>query len=407
MDRTIIHVDMDAFYAAVEVRDNPELAGLPLIVGALPDERGVVATCSYEARSFGVRSGMSIKDAYRRCPQGVYMHPDIKKYAAVSDELHKIWGKYTDIVQYVSLDEGYLDISLSGKAFGGAKSIAREIKCRTLSEAGLTCSVGIGYSMMSAKLASEEKKPNGFFEIPDAKYLLELIGGRDVGIVYGIGKKTAEQLHNSGIHTVRDIIENESTVIRMFGKHGGQIAQLARGIDIREVTPYYDSAAKSLGREHTFQQDIADFDYLKSVLRLIAKELSTKIRLDGLYVKTITLKITYGNMKQITRSKSGNATNQASTIYSTAAALLDSIDKKPIRLVGISLSGFTESDSRQLSLEDMAKAESEKKKTALDSRLLDLQRKYGAGIIKTGSELEAEKRLSSAPTASNEKKEPI
>lgn len=397
MSRTIIHVDMDAFYAAVEVRDNPELAGLPLIIGALPHERGVVSTCSYEARAFGVRSGMSIKDAYRQCPQGVYMHPNMRKYAEVSDSIHEIWSKYTDIVEYVSLDEGYLDVTLTAKAFGGAKRIAKEIKQRTKAELGLTCSVGIGYSMMSAKLASEEKKPDGFFEIPDAKYLVELIRSRDVRTIYGIGKMTAEKLRASNILTVGDITSNEETVIRMLGKHGQSIVELARGIDRRELTPSDGYSAKSIGREHTFQHDITDSEYLKSVLLLIAKELSTKIRFDGIYAKTITLKISYWNMKQITRSKTRNATNRTSEIYETAAALFDTVEKKPIRLIGISLSSLTESDERQLTLEDIANAGAERKRQKLEGGLLDLQRKYGAGIIKTGVELEAEKRLTTEP----------
>jgi len=189
MNKTIIHVDMDAFYAAVEVRDNPELAGKPLIIGALPDERGVVSTCSYEARKYGVRSAMSIKTAYRLCPHGIYMHPNMHKYVAASNIVHKVWDTYTDLVEHISLDEGFLDVTNSAHLFGGAKRIGHEIKKRVKAEAGLTCSVGIGYSMMSAKLASEEKKPDGFFEIPNPESLKALIMDRSVRIIYGVGAK--------------------------------------------------------------------------------------------------------------------------------------------------------------------------------------------------------------------------
>ena len=159
MDKTIIHVDMDAFYAAVEVRDNPELSGKPLIIGALPGERGVVSTCSYEARKFGVRSAMPISEAHRLCLDGIYLRPNFHKYEQASEQVHEIWSDYTDLVEYISLDEGFLDVTCSMKVFGGAAKIGHEIKRRVNEQTGLTCSVGIGYSLMSAKLASEEKKP--------------------------------------------------------------------------------------------------------------------------------------------------------------------------------------------------------------------------------------------------------
>ena len=391
MDRTIIHVDMDAFYAAVEARDNPALRGKPLIIGALPSERGVVSTCSYEARKFGVRSAMSIKDAYRLCPDGVYMHPNPHKYREVSDQIHEIWGSFTDRVEYISLDEGFLDLTGGASLFGGANNAGQMIKARTKAETGLTCSVGIGYSMMSAKLASEEKKPDGLYEIPSPEALKALIMDRNVRIIYGVGPKTAELLQNAGLNTVRDILAGKQAVIRLLDNHGRQIIDLAEGIDERQVTPNGESEAKSLGREYTFQQDTADFDYLKDVLRLIAKDLSLKVRFDGVFARTVTLKVKYANMKLITRSKTGDAISQAKDIYSTAASMLDKVDKRPVRLVGISLSGFTDSDRRQLTLYDAGDPQAEKQKESLDRALLALQRRYGGGIIKTGDELIAEK----------------
>jgi len=382
---TIIHVDMDAFYAAVEVRDNPELAGKPLIIGALPSERGVVSTCSYEARKYGVRSAMSIKTAYRQCPHGIYMHPNMHKYVAASNQIHAIWDTYTDLVEHISLDEGFLDVTHSAHLFGGAKCIGREIKRRVGSEVGLTCSVGIGYSLMSAKLASEEKKPDGFFEIPTPESLQSLILDRGVRIVYGVGAKTAEALQRIRIHTVRDLLANRQAVVQLLGNHGRQILELAEGVDERTVTSYADP--KSLGKEHTFQQDILDLDYLKDVLRLIAGELSFEMHQRGLYGRTVTLKVTFGDMQQITRSKSGEPTKKAGEIYAVAASMLDKLDKverRPIRLVGISLSGFTE--HRQMSF-------SSEKEEAMDNALFGIQQRFGRHIIKTGSELGAQKRL--------------
>ena len=382
----IVHIDMDMFFAAVEIRDNPELAGKPLIIGALPNERGVVSTCSYEARKFGVRSAMSIKEAYRRCPQGIYMHPNGHKYVEASRQIHRIWDDYTDLIEYISLDEGFLDVTGTVKLFGGAEKIGREIKRRVKDETGLTCSVGIGYSMMSAKLASEEKKPDGFFQILTPEALRELIIDRSVRIIYGVGPQTEAELNKIGVYTVRDIYNNREAVARYQGQH---IVDLADGIDPRKVlTP---SKSQSFGKEHTFQEDITDREYLKDVLRLIARELSFQIRLDGKFIKTVTLKVTFKDMKKITRSKSGDATNKSDDIYNTAAALLDKVERRPIRLVGITLSGFTDGVEKQLTLFD--DPEETKKSGRLDEVALNIQRKYGLGIMKTGSELISESRL--------------
>ncbi|MCL2366967.1 MAG: DNA polymerase IV [Oscillospiraceae bacterium] len=393
MDTTIIHVDMDAFYAAVEVRDNPELFGKPLIIGALPHERGVVATCSYEARKFGVHSAMSIKEAYKRCPHGIYMHPNGRKYKTASEQVHKIWLTYTDLIEFISLDEGFLDVTGSAAHFGGARKIGMEIKSRTLAEIGLTCSVGIGYSKTSAKLASKEKKPDGFYEIATANEFKALIRDRGVRIIYGVGLKTAETLHQAKITTVRDILENRQIVVAILGNHGKQIIDLAEGIDNRKVQPYYESEAKSISREHTFQKDITDIEYLKDALRLLAKELSLKLRVENIYARTVTLKVKYANMKQITRAKSGDATNQTRDIYDITASLLDKVEKRPIRLIGIGLSGFEESEFRQMTLDDLTDKRDGKRKESLDRTLLELQTKYGEQIIKTGNEMIAEKRF--------------
>ena len=385
----IIACDMDMFYAAVEIRDNPELSDKPVIVGALPTERGVVSTCNYIARKYGVRSAMSIKEAYRLCPNGVYMHPNGEKYKEASDKIRKIWSRYADLVEYISLDEAFLDVTGSAHLFGGAEKIGREIQERVKSETGLTCSVGIGYSIMSAKLASEELKPSGFFIIPDPKSLTNLIRNRSVRVIYGVGEKTAAELQRAGISTVQDIYNNRDKVVSLLGNHGRDILNLADGIDDRQVTPC--SEAKSISKESTFQQDITDFDYLKDNLLLTAKELSFDVRIKGLYCRTITLKVKYANMKSITRSKSGSATNKADIIYKTAAALLDTVDKLPIRLVGITLSNFTDSEFTQLNFDNINAEKS--KKDRLDDAVFYLMKQYGKNIFKTASELSAEKRF--------------
>jgi DNA polymerase-4/DNA polymerase IV (DinB-like DNA polymerase) len=336
---------------------------------------------------------MNIKEAYRRCPDGIYMHPNPYKYKEASDRIHEIWLTYTDLAEFVSLDEGFLDVTGSAAHFGGSKQVGLAIKERTKTETGLTCSVGIGYSKTSAKLASEEKKPDGFFVIPTADALKTLIIDRNVRVIYGVGPKTAEVLQKDGIDTVRGILHNKQAVIELLGNHGRQIVDLASGKDERRVTPYYEAEAKSISREQTFQHDISDFDYLKDALRLLAKELSLKIRLDGMFARTITLKVKYGNMKLITRSKSGDAINQSKEIYEIAASMLDSVEKRPVRLVGIGLSGFDESDFKQITMDDITNQRDGKRKETLDRAMLELQRRYGGEVIKTGNELIAEKRF--------------
>ena len=236
---------MDAFYASVEARDNPGLRGKPLIIGSMPYERGVVSTCSYEARKYGVRSAMNIKEAYRLCPDGIYMHPNFDKYKAVSERLHEIWGSYATVSETIALDEAFLDVTETAGTFERAREMAKEIKSRTRSELGLSCSVGLAYSKSAAKTASEEKKPDGYFEILTPKDFTDLLIDRDVRALFTVGARTAEKLHGAGIDTVRDLLGREDDVVALLGRQGRMLVQLARGIDDRKVTPYRPEDAKS------------------------------------------------------------------------------------------------------------------------------------------------------------------
>jgi DNA polymerase-4/DNA polymerase IV (DinB-like DNA polymerase) len=354
MDQIIIHVDMDAFYASVEIRDNPELKGKPLIIGSLPTERGVVATASYEARKYGVHSGMNIKEAYRLCPKGIYMHPDMEKYKSVSGQLHEIWRSYATELEAVAFDEAYLDVKEKAKDIEGARRIAREIKQRTLDELRLTCSVGLAYSKTAAKTASEEKKPDGYFEILTPEDFVNLVIDRDVRALYTVGAMTAEKLYSYGIHTVRDIRDKQDIVVNILGKQGRWISQLARGIDNRKVTPYKPEDAKSISREVTFQEDVTNFELLKDVLVLLS--LCVKRRADryGLHGNGVTLKITYSDMKGITRSRLVPYCDTAEKIYRNAAELLDGIERRPVRLVGAGVYNLSREEDQQLSMEDLA-----------------------------------------------------
>ncbi len=395
MNRKIIHLDMDAFFASVEVRDNPKLSGKPVIIGALPGTRGVVSTCSYEARKFGVHSAMSISEAYRLCPQGIYLKPNGYKYAAESEKIHKIMASYTDIIEYVSLDEGYMDVTASVKLFGSAENIARELKQRILDETGLTCSVGIGYSKTAAKTASEEKKPDGFFVIPNREFYVNLIKDRSISVLPGVGKKTAQRLLEMGVVTVYDLISLNDKSLDFLGVNGKEILLHARGIDEREVIP--NEEAKSVGKEYTFQSDLTDREEISHILHYISREVSYHLKSKELEGKTITLKVKFSDMKQITRSKTAEYTNSAKKICEGATELLSKTElKKPVRLVGISVSNMnTEEESGQLSFDDLIENIEDKKQDVLDEMIFKINKNIGKGAIKTGKEMLAEKNFKS------------
>lgn len=377
MNQIIIHVDMDAFYASVEIRDDPSLAGKPLIIGSLPNERGVVATCSYEARKYGVHSGMNIKDAYRLCPKGIFKHPNFDKYRNVSEQLHSIWNTYASASEYIALDEAYLDVTEQAKDFDGAREIGLLIKQRTRNELGLSCSVGVAYSKTAAKTASEEKKPDGFFEIHTPEDFIDLIIDRDVGVLYTVGKKTADRLHGMGIMTVRDIQNNRERVERVLGKQGRWITQLAAGIDDRKVEAYDPHDAKSIGREITFQQDVGDYNFIRDVLLLLSLSVERRARRVGLYGGGVTLKLTYSNMKSITRSHLSSDCDSAVKIYREALRLLDSVDQASVRLVGVSIYNLSEEKTRQISLFDFYADAAETDSFTIDILLEQLGQRYG------------------------------
>ena len=376
MNQIIIHVDMDAFYASVEMRDDPTLRGKPLIIGSLPNERGVEATCSYEARKYGVHSAMNIKEAYRRCPNGIYMHPNFEKYKAVSSQLHDIWNDYATASETIALDEAYLDVTEYAKTFEGAREIGHTIKQRTQQELGLTCSVGVAYSKTSAKTASEEKKPDGYFEIPDEKAFVELMTDRDVRSLYTVGEKTAEKLNSAGIYTVRDIQEKQEEVIRLLGKQGRWLTQIAFGIDNRKVVPYQPQNAKSISRELTFQEDVSNDALIKDVMFLLSLCVENRAKRYSLYGKGVTLKITYSDMKSITRSKATSSCVSAIDIYNEAVQLFDKVSKRPIRLIGVGIYNLSTEYERQLSFDDFLTDREQVRKAELKALFDDLRDRY-------------------------------
>lgn len=381
LSRIILHVDMDAFFASVEARDEPGLVGKPLIIGALPNERGVVSTCSYEARKYGVHSAMNIKEAYRLCPGGVYMRPNYEKYKEVSNRLRVIWRSYTHCLESIALDEAFLDITDNFKNFNEARKVAFEIKRRIKNDLNLGCSVGLAYSKAAAKTASEEKKPDGYFEIMSEKEFVSLIINRDVRTLYSVGKRTAEKLKKNGIAEVRDVRENSKKVIDLLGKNGRFIVNLSFGIDERKVIPYEPKDAKSISRELTFQRDVDNVKFLKDVLFLLSICVEKRAKNVELYGNGVILKVTYSNMKSITRSKSISSSNSSLKIFEEAKSMFSQIERSTVRLIGVGICNLSSNYIEQLNFFDMLsnkESEEEKTKTSL---LLNLEKKYSVKLV--------------------------
>lgn len=387
MNRKIIHLDMDAFYASIEERDNPELVGKPVIVGSPPNQRGVVSTCNYLARTYGVHSAMSSSEAYRRCPHAVFVTPHFAKYQEASLQVHAIMEQYTDCIEFLSLDEGYMDVTGSERFFGSAERIARTIQEQVYQTVKTTCSVGVGYNMLSAKLASEEKKPQGFFVIPNPETFFALMQNRPVETLYGIGAKTKEKLRRMGIVTVKDLADTPLVRLHGFGVLGEELLNYAHGIDHRAVTP--NATAKSIGKEITFLQDVDSEELLTDTLLLLSRTVSDLLKKKGLYCRTVTLKLKFPNMQSITRSVSGTCTNRADEIFHTAERLLATHrNGRAIRLIGVTTSNLTDRNYEQLSFDDSPKQEDK-----LDSIVTKLRNDFGKDKIKTAKELLAEQHL--------------
>lgn len=341
--RKIIHVDMDMFYAAVEIRDRPELRGRPLVVGGPPNSRSVVTTANYEARKFGIRSAMSCAEAKKRCPACIFLPPDFEKYERVSEQIRKIFFDFTDRVETASLDEAYLDVTDNKIREASATRIAREIKNRIFAATGLTASAGVAPSMFVAKIASEICKPDGLCVVRPER-VLSFIRRLEVIRIPGIGKKTEAELLKLGIRTVSELAEKPPGLLREhFGKFGSYLYDIARGVECREVTPGWER--KSFGVEETFAEDITDGEFLRRYLNHCAARVFELLEGEEKKGRTVTLKIKYFDFQSITRRVTRDRFFvSAGEVFQTACELLARTEAgvRPIRLAGISLSTFTE-----------------------------------------------------------------
>ncbi len=384
-DRFIVHVDMDAFFASVEQRDNPQYLGKPVVIGADPKGgkgRGVVSTCSYEARKFGVRSAMPISIAYQKCPQGVFLGVDMEKYARVSGEIFSILSYFSPLIEGVSIDEAFLDISGTYKLWGTPYNTCVEIKKRIKEETGLTVSVGLAPTKMAAKIASDLKKPDGLVEVKKdslADFLMPL----DVSRIWGIGPKTQEILRESGINTVGDLAKRDKDVlVSLFGKNGISYWEMAQGIDESEVSPFGE--AKSISSETTFAEDTNNEKMMERELINLCEEVSHRLRHEGFKCRNITLKIRLEGFKTYTRSVTiFDPTNLFDVIYKEAKRLYNNFDKdnKKVRLLGVRASGFNIKEEQY----DLFKADGEKKKEKVHLAIDRIRQRFGSNSIYRGS----------------------
>ncbi|TMQ28177.1 MAG: DNA polymerase IV [Candidatus Rokuibacteriota bacterium] len=365
MTRVIAHVDMDAFYASVEQRDQPELRGLPVIVGADPRGRGVVSACSYEARVFGVHSAMPISKAYRLCPHGVYLPVDMDKYARVSSEIMVILADFSPLVEPVSVDEAFVDLTGTETLWGPPPEAVRRIKARIRSETGLTASAGLAANKFIAKVASELEKPDGLVVVPPGREP-EFLAPLPIERLWGVGKATAKELQALGIATIGQLQRvTPRALAARLGPHGPDLLELAFGRDARPVEPF--SPPKSMGAETTFGRDCRDVARIEETLRAQSERVARELRAEGLAACRVTLKLRWADFRTLTRSRTGDPTQDGLEIYRRAATLLARERLiQPVRLIGVSASTFRPQASGQLPLLDPAAVRRERVARAVD-----------------------------------------
>lgn len=382
--RAILHVDMDAFYASVEERDHPELQGKPVIVGGIGG-RGVVAAANYVVRGFGVRSAMPVREALRRCPQAICIAPRISHYAKISAEVFEIFREATPLVEGLSLDEAFLDVTASERLLGGGAAIAALIRRRIRAKTGLAASVGIAPNKLLAKIASDLAKPDGMFTI-DASNLREVLDPLPVERLFGIGQKTLPRVHAAGIRNFADLrLAGEAALWRAFGKHGNTMRARARGIDERPVCAVREE--QSVSAEETFPTDVRDARRLRAELTRLADRTASRLRAHGLLAGTVTVKIRRGDFKTYTRRRGlGPATQSTAAFASVGLALLDewllAQPTAPVRLLGLGVGDLQSTGQADLFVEDTPK------QSRLDAAVDDIRRRYGAGVLKRASHLQ-------------------
>ena len=349
----IIHIDMDAFYASVEELDNPEIKQQPVIVGGPSKERGVVSAANYKARTFGVHSAMPMSTANRLCPQAIIIRPRHQRYSEISKCIREIFYRYTPLVQPLSLDEAFLDVTASVKLFGSVVEIARRIKNEIKTELNLNASAGIAPNKFLAKLASDADKPDGFVVVKESE-VQSFLDPMPVSQLWGVGKSSVKKLEQKAVYTVFDLRQKQLPLLeKLFGELQAQhLWNLARGIDERKVVT--DSLTKSISKETTFSQDKHQLTELKRIFLKLTEDVCERMRNEQLCARTIKIKYRRPDFKTFTRSESlASVTNRTDIVWNTVSELIAKhIDKPslPLRLIGVGLSNFTEQGASQTDL---------------------------------------------------------
>ncbi len=355
MPRTILHVDMDAFFASVEVRERPELEGRPVVVGADPEEgegRGVVAAASYEAREYGIHSAQPISEAWRRCPDAVFLRPRGELYREASRAIFSVLERYTDQVEPLSIDEAFLDVTASRRLFGEGREIAVRIRREIREEQELTASIGVATSKFVAKIASDLEKPDALVVVPPGEER-DFLAPLEIDRLWGAGPKAVARFREMGVGTIGEAADLPlRRMIEAFGEaRGRRFHELARGVDERPVSP--ERERKSLGKEHTFARDVADREVVARRLLALCEDTALALRRKGLAGSTVTLKLRWASFDTITRQTTlDRPVHTTERIWSAARGLLAEADRpdREIRLVGVSVSGLVDEDARQLTL---------------------------------------------------------
>jgi DNA polymerase-4 len=382
--RHIIHLDMDAFYPAVEVSDNPELKGKPVIVGGTGD-RGVVSSASYEARVFGVHSAQPMITARRLCPQGIFLPVRMNRYREVSEQVFHVFHLFTPLVEPLSIDEAFLDVTSSIRLFGQPEAIARKIKALIKDQTSLTASAGVAPSKFLAKIASDMDKPDGL-TVVFPENVRAFLDPLPIEKMWGVGKVTREALGRLGVRTFRDLTRMPVRHLeRRFGKQGFLMRQLSLGVDERPVMP--DREIKSVGHEETFARDITGVEEARREILALSNKVARRMRRKGIRGRTVTLKVKYGDFVQVTRSATlPQGTDDGPEIFSNASRLLLSTEagKRPVRLLGVSLSQLELRDGeKQLGL--FQEDEAPQKRKSLNEALDSLVEKHGEKSVCPGS----------------------
>lgn len=389
---TILHVDMDAFYAAIEVLDHPEWKGLPLVVGSPPDRRGVVSTCSYEARRFGIHSAMPSRTAGKLCPQAVFVEPRMDRYAEISGRIMTIFEEFTPLVEPLSLDEAFLDVSGALHIWGDAVTIARELKERIRSRVGLTASVGVAPNKFLAKISSDMNKPDGLTVVPVTEAeIMAFLAPLPVGKMWGVGKVSAARLEKAGIHTIGQLQALPSTTMEsLFGKAGARdMEDLVRGRDDRQVITHWEE--KSISNEHTFDVDEPDIGKVRHRLLELAEEVGGRLRGAGKLARTAQIKVRYGDFSTITRQMSfPSALDTDRDLIHCAFTLFDRERiGRPVRLIGFGVHNLA-TPAQAVPVQpdlfgDAAVEVGDGRNKKLDRAVDSLRKAFGSHAIKRGA----------------------